>query len=531
MENANSGSRRALLLALVSPLLMAANLSTLEPAIGGAGLLSLDSPGGLAPGQWHGRTWFFYAHDPLVRAFSDGSRQPVVGSQLRADAVVTLGLVRGIDVALDLPVLLRQWQTQPLSGGDPGGSGLGDLRLLARWEALPARIFGLGLAGALQLTLPTGSQRQLLGQGGVGITPQLLLSVPLGAAVGLARIGYSWRPSRPLEDATVGQLLPLGIGARLPLGGQIDAWQLLGEVQGRLQLPPNNGGRWGGVELLAGARRPWSTGWEITLGLGYGLGHGLGVPQARALLAIGYGRPTADRDDDGLPDSADACPDRAETYNGYADLDGCPDVLPELERGPEPEPPGRPDHDGDGLFDDEDACPFAAEDWDGQLDGDGCPDPDRDHDGVPEPQDQCPDAPETINGVNDADGCPDVGAGATTYVENVGIELSGTVQFNTGHASLKDASLPLLDQVALQLLAHPSPRRLRIEGHTDNQGDAQANLRLSQARAETVRDYLIARGVGGAGLVPIGLGEARPLADNATAEGRTRNRRVTFVLE
>src|SRR5690606_21850596 len=86
--------------------------------------------------------------------------------------------------------------------------------------------------------------------------------------------------------------------------------------------------------------------------------------------------------------------DEPETYNGFEDEDGCPDV---------------PDTDGDGVDDPKDKCPEEPEDTDGYEDTDGCPDPDNDGDGIPDERDEGVDEAEDMNGVDDEDGCPDEG--------------------------------------------------------------------------------------------------------------------------
>jgi outer membrane protein OmpA-like peptidoglycan-associated protein len=288
-------------------------------------------------------------------------------------------------------------------------------------------------------------------------------------------------------------------------------------------------------QLMAGLQTPLA-GAEVALIAGGGLSQGVGVPAARLAVRVSYQTEAPDRDGDGVPDSADACPDVAEDYNGYADLDGCPDADDKttLDKVAAKSCPGAPgcdaDRDDDGIPDAQDRCPTVPEDRNGVRDEDGCPDADADRDGVPDMQDRCPAEPETINGVDDADGCPDAGPGATRYVQNVGIEIHETIQFEVGRAVIKPASYPVLDQVALQLLAHDEVLRTRIGGHTDSAGAAETNLRLSQARADAVRQYLIERGVAPPRLEAIGYGETQPIADNATADGRSKNRRVEFVI-
>jgi outer membrane protein OmpA-like peptidoglycan-associated protein len=69
---------------------------------------------------------------------------------------------------------------------------------------------------------------------------------------------------------------------------------------------------------------------------------------------------------------------------------------------------------------------------------------------------------------------------------------------------------------------------INVDGHTDNTGKAESNMTLSQKRAESVKTYLVSKGINGDRLIPTGYGQTQPVADNATAEGRSKNRRVNF---
>ena len=104
----------------------------------------------------------------------------------------------------------------------------------------------------------------------------------------------------------------------------------------------------------------------------------------------------------------------------------------------------------------------------------------------------------------------------------------GGVEFETASSTLRPASTQTLEGVAQMLQQHPEVR-LRVEGHTDNTGTASGNERLSQQRAESVRAFLVSRGIAGDRLVPVGLGQSQPIADNGTESGRQRNRRVVLV--
>jgi len=102
--------------------------------------------------------------------------------------------------------------------------------------------------------------------------------------------------------------------------------------------------------------------------------------------------------------------------------------------------------------------------------------------------------------------------------------LSG-VSFRSGSSTITPGSLPTLNRVAEALVANPEVK-VEIQGHTDNSGSRASNLRISQSRANSVRNYLISKGVDGTRLVAKGYGPDVPVAPNTTQAGRTQNRRV-----
>jgi len=104
------------------------------------------------------------------------------------------------------------------------------------------------------------------------------------------------------------------------------------------------------------------------------------------------------------------------------------------------------------------------------------------------------------------------------------------ILFKSGGAQLQESSYPTLDKVVDVEKKYPS-LNLRIEGHTDNTGSEAANQTLSEHRAESVRTYLISKGVPADRVKAVGYGESKPTADNSTAEGRAKNRRVEFIFE
>ncbi len=244
-----------------------------------------------------------------------------------------------------------------------------------------------------------------------------------------------------------------------------------------------------------------------------------------------------DRDGDGLLDPDDQCPDVPENFNGFQDTDGCPDD---------------PDTDGDGLVDTRDSCPLDPEDRDQYLDDDGCPEGDNDADGVPDATDNCRNDPEDPDGYNDADGCPDEdndqdtvadlrdncpneagpadNQGCPPVFRHLTVTQHGVrfrVEFDFNRATLRPNAEVVLSEV-VQFLAQNHNRALRYEvgGHTSNEGTDRYNLRLSEARAATVRGYLVAHGVDGARLTSHGYGEGQPIESNSSRQGREANRRV-----
>ncbi len=246
--------------------------------------------------------------------------------------------------------------------------------------------------------------------------------------------------------------------------------------------------------------------------------------------AENHGCPIAkDSDGDGVPDDIDRCPLDPEDKDGFQDEDGCPD----------------PDNDGDGIVDKLDACPNDP----GPLENLGCPVMDRDGDGVPDDVDKCPDVP----GPKENQGCPDVdtdGDGipdrldkcpfqfgplpdgcpkkyTLLEVKKEKIEIKQQVHFATNKYRVLPDSFTLLNQVA-QVLGDFPKMRISIEGHTDNVGKEAANMRLSQRRAEAVRDYLVSRGISPSRLEAVGFGPTRPIASNKTAKGKAKNRRTEF---
>ncbi len=218
-----------------------------------------------------------------------------------------------------------------------------------------------------------------------------------------------------------------------------------------------------------------------------------------------------DRDGDGIPDSADKCPDEPEDMDGFQDEDGCPD----------------PDNDGDGILDKNDLCPNDPEDKDGFEDKDGCPDPDNDKDRILDVNDSCPNEPETYNGKDDDDGCPDKGL---VVVQENQILILEKIYFETNSAEIQARSFPLLDAVGATLNGNPQIRMIEIQGHADERSADDYNIKLTRARAASVRAALIDRGVDPGRMRSAGYGERCPVDPKHNAEAWEKNRRVEFKI-
>jgi outer membrane protein OmpA-like peptidoglycan-associated protein len=110
------------------------------------------------------------------------------------------------------------------------------------------------------------------------------------------------------------------------------------------------------------------------------------------------------------------------------------------------------------------------------------------------------------------------------------IALRRQVSFATGSEEILPNSEPILLEVADALLRNPNLELIEIQGHTDNRGNQELNIRLSQKRAEAVQQWLIQHGVGPARLMAKGYGPTRPIVPNITQQNRARNRRVQFRI-
>jgi OmpA-OmpF porin, OOP family len=252
-----------------------------------------------------------------------------------------------------------------------------------------------------------------------------------------------------------------------------------------------------------------------------------------------------DTDGDGIPDKLDRCPN----VKGTAEFKGCPDTdgdgIADIDdRCPNEKGTaamkGCPDADGDGIADLDDRCPNAK----GSAALKGCPD--TDGDGIADLDDKCPNE----KGPASNNGCPvqaptptpaptpvptptptpvPQAPVVTAEVQQAMSYATQNIQFATSSATILQKSYASLDNIVSIMSSNPG-LNLRIEGHTDSQGNEATNLALSKSRAKACRAYLISKGISASRLMSEGFGSQRPVGDNKTKEGRDQNRRVEFQV-
>lgn len=234
------------------------------------------------------------------------------------------------------------------------------------------------------------------------------------------------------------------------------------------------------------------------------------------------GCPWKDTDGDGVLDKDDDCPDVV----GPAENKGCPwkdtdgdGILDKDDDCPEEvgtlENKGCPDADGDGIIDKNDRCPNNT----GSIENKGCPDTDGDN--LVDIDDSCP----NTAGPASNNGCPEVTAEVQKQLNN----YARTILFDTGNSTIKAESLSVMIDI-IQILTEYPNANFTVEGHTDSVGSSASNQKLSEARANSVRDFLIKEGITMNRLSAIGYGEDKPIATNANRSGRKQNRRVEINL-
>ncbi len=543
-----------------------ANPHEIDPA--GFGLMGTPRPLVLEPADFRILATVSHLGGSLqvVDIESGRTLRELVARRTDLDVGMAVGILPRLHLSVNFPMVLQQEAQLPGAGlGAATSSGYGHPTLGARAAFLrEGRDSPLGLAAQLRATLPLWKAPAYMGRDGVSLRASLLLEKSLGPVLLYGALGYAFEPARTIFTLDQDDELGVSVAAQLPrLAGALD---FSVELISSLDVSDFGSDETTRMELLVGARYWLLEQLSAGLGGGIGLVGGAGQPAARALLSLAYGGaleivenvgpvsaplpplcpsqptphrppecPPLDSDGDGLLDAVDRCPEQAEDRDSFQDEDGCPD----------------PDNDGDGVPDAADQCAAQPEDADNFQDEDGCPDFDDDGDAIDDRNDECPFEAEDFDGFEDEDGCPEEGSAEPAAIGcpvgarrneqgnclaelgGQSIQLAHQIQFATDAAVLAPSSKETLDEV-VDILDEHSELRVRIVGHTDSQGPAGVNQRLSLARARVVLRYLLERSRGRKALAPrleaVGRGESQPVADNDSAVGRALNRRVEFLI-
>jgi len=445
-----------------------------------------------------------YSRNALVAKDLDGNTlaAPVENQMiLHLGAAVNLWDRWRIDMNLPLAVW-NEGEAATIGGVTypaPSDNAMGDLRIGSDLRLVGEYQSAFSLAVGARVRLPTGSRSAYMSDDSTQLGGRLLAAGDLGWFTYSARFGINGHfDSTTVDDVEVGNELTYGatIGARFAqkkalLGVE---WYGGAGIVNDSSFDPRTVPQ----ELLGSFSYRIH---DVLLGAaaGPGLTDAFGTPEVRGLLRLVWFPvpkkpapppppppappepipcpPPGDRDGDAIVDSEDACPMDAGIKSDDIRKNGCP--------------PPNPDLDGDGILNEDDACPMGA----------GKPNPDP-----------------TING------CPRVEITAGE------LKIKERVEFATNSAEINKSSHELLDAVAEVLAGHPEIELVDIEGHTDDRGYAPNNRKLSQRRADSVKKYLMKKGIWGERMVTSGRGPDVPIASNTTDEGRAANRRVQFHI-
>jgi outer membrane protein OmpA-like peptidoglycan-associated protein len=483
--------------------------------------------------------------DPMQRSYVATRRGQPVQYQLLTYADVGVEILDRIGFQVQLPAVLLQHgsPTNDTTGHAPEAhdsasvgspAALMDLRLDARAILYrnDDRSFKLGAEGGVWV--PTGNRTNYGSDGGASGSIGLALEGDWKKVILTTNLGFQFRPTGAINSFLVGNEFRYAIGVYAPirdgsirLGAQIfGSAPLVSGVTGPVaNLPLEWMGE--GRFALGEKRRGWlGVGGGTRLTPGY-------APDFRAVFVLGYyfnvadvdppspnrrfknerfAEHGADTDHDKIPDDIDLCPNEPEDGKPPNPDDGCPAL---------------PDRDGDGIPDNVDKCPDEPEDFDGIQDADGCPEDDADKDGIPDAQDACPKEPGEADPDPKKNGCPKFIRRISGSTE---IQLLKNIEFATGKATILSKSFPIVDEVVRLMKVNQDIKHLAIEGHTDNRGSDELNEKLSNDRANAVMKYLSDHGIDAGRLSAKGYGPKKPIADNNTADGRQRNRRVEFHI-
>ena len=457
-----------------------------------------------------------HARNPLVYRYDDPSQPdfPLLESVSTAELTTWYNLP-GLRLGAVLPLHLTS------SGYEVDGFRLvGDIRFLASWAALTSDAFNL--TASADFTLPSGNEETWLGDDASIAELSVQAGYRVERVLAAAHLGYRYYADGvPLKDTDWGSRLTVGVGAAYRA---TDALQVTAEANGELlsrTVSTATAAHTKPFEAIAGARYQLNDLLEVSAGVGGGITQGVGAPDWRAIAGVHWNR-------------SDAFSAPSIRTAQAAPVAQAP--APAVEEDPVPTGWIRV------IATNEASMPVTCS---VRVLGTGEPPVRGGDDGWTELQ--LPAGTHEVVVWSDgyqsfhtnievtADGTTDINVvlpGGKVAIEGDQVRVFEKIFFELDSTQIKTESFGILDEIVELLLNHPEITLMTIEGHTDDQGDAQYNVDLSFGRAEAVVHYFTAQGIERDRLQARGLGESRPILPGESDESRAANRRVEFhILE
>jgi outer membrane protein OmpA-like peptidoglycan-associated protein len=478
---------------------------------------------------------------------------PLVDSSFTGTFHVDYGVGDRAVVGVSAPVILMSGEARPaVTGWTSQAVDVQSLQHVALHGKLKllsaaAEARGVGLAVAAQVGVPlTDAPRNAGADPSFWYWPSIVLEKRFGVGERLRvalEAGYRGHAASAttleLAEGRVrdGGRVTYGAGASYRVADAVD---VLAETYGTYLVSDSAPAQRPSNEALGGFKVFVERSSYLVVAAGPRITNGFEAADLRGVIGFVFEPPAGDSDGDHVLDAEDDCPAVAGVRSSEPKQNGCPrdsdlDGVPDTEdacpyvkgvRTSDPRTNGcPPDDDGDGIPNASDACPQVPGIRTDDPRTNGCPPlPDGDHDGVPDAEDACPDVAGPRHPDPKRNGCPDVliGPGTITVFEKI--------LFRTASAEILPESGPILDKVAAALNQHPEFVLVEVAGHADERGAEQLNLRLTQARVDSVMRALAERGVTRSRLRAKGYGYYCPLEEGHDEEAWSRNRRVEFLV-
>ncbi len=370
------------------------DMRTWKPSPDADASLVLEPTTTAGPWQWNVGAWGQYADESVTFVNRGDQQLRAVAHFVGVDFTAGLGLGDRVSVGFDVPLVVWQNGDSPLpvnlfNDGTLPTTALGDTSIVGKLTICSndrqGVHTGFGLAALGALSVPTGARTSFMGDGQVGGSLSLLAEYAVGVGAARIELGYAARwsqrtwPEETTDGITFGNTVPWAVGfvirpkAFAPAIDSSD--RQLWEIAAHGWLP---GGPVAPFGRGASPLSPVQIAADDRIGLGHyrdtrlliggelGIDAAIGVPTFRAVIAVQWAPRPHDRDEDGVSDDKDECPDLPEDRDGIQDADGCPED----------------DADSDGILDRDDACPLVPGDASRDPKKNGCPDAE----GVPAPE-------------------------------------------------------------------------------------------------------------------------------------------------